>query len=52
MNADLRPLQARAVNYGSLTLAALTAVFTINYVAEMFGEDQDWLWELQIDLFA
>jgi hypothetical protein len=37
---------------GSLTLAAITAVFTINYVAEMLGEDEDWLYELSIDMFA
>jgi hypothetical protein len=35
-----------------LTLAAITAVFTINYVAEMLGEDEDWLYELSIDMFA
>jgi hypothetical protein len=32
-------------------LAAISAVFTINYVAEMLGEDAEWLWELQIDMF-
>jgi hypothetical protein len=32
-------------------LAAISAVFTINYVAEMLGEDQEWLWQLQIDMF-
>ena len=37
---------------GSLTLAAITAVFTINHVAEMLGEDEDWLSELSIDMFA
>jgi len=36
---------------GSLTLAAITAVFTINYVAEMLGEDEHWLYELSIDMF-
>ena len=36
---------------GSLTLAAITAVFTINYVAKMLGEDEDWLHELSIDMF-
>src|SRR5664279_303484 len=36
---------------GSLTLAAITAVFTINYVAEMLGEDEDWLYDLSIDMF-
>lgn len=28
---------------GSLTLAAISAVFTIGYVADMLGEDEDWL---------
>ena len=32
-------------------MAAITAVFTITYVAEMLGEDEDWLWELSIDMF-
>jgi hypothetical protein len=32
-------------------LAAITAVFTITYVAEMLGEHEDWLWELSIDMF-
>jgi hypothetical protein len=32
-------------------LAAITVVFTITYVAEMLGEDEDWLWELSIDMF-
>ena len=36
---------------GSLTLAAIAAVFTITYVAEMLGEDEDWLHELSIDMF-
>jgi hypothetical protein len=36
---------------GSLTLAAIASVFTINYVAEMLGEDEDWLHELSIDMF-
>ena len=38
---------------GSLTtMAAISHVFTINYVAEMLGEDQEWLWQLQVDMFA
>ena len=37
---------------GSLTLAAISHVFAINYVAEMLGEDEEWLWELQMDMFA
>jgi len=24
----------------------------MTYVAEMLGEDEEWLWELQIDMFA
>ena len=32
-------------------MAAITAVFTITYVAEMLGENEDWLWELSIDMF-
>jgi hypothetical protein len=36
---------------GSLTLAAIASVFTITYVAEMLGEDEDWLHELAIDMF-
>jgi len=36
---------------GSLTLAAISAVFTITYVAEMLAEDNDWLDELSIDMF-
>lgn len=36
---------------GSLT-PAISHVFTINYVAEMLSEDEQWLWQLQIDMFA
>ncbi len=36
---------------GGLILAAISAVFTIGYVADMLGEDEDWLDELSIDLF-
>ncbi|SOD93276.1 hypothetical protein [Caenispirillum bisanense] len=32
-------------------MPATTAVFTIARVAEMLGEDEDWLWELSIDMF-
>ena len=31
-------------------MAAITAVFTIARVAEILGEDADWLWELSIDM--
>jgi len=37
---------------GSLTLPAISAVFTVTYVAEMLGEDEDWLHELSIDMFT
>jgi hypothetical protein len=32
-------------------LAAISHVFTITYVAELLGEDEDWLHELSIDMF-
>jgi hypothetical protein len=32
-------------------LAAISSVFTITYVADMLGEDEDWLHELSIDMF-
>ena len=32
-------------------MAAIAAVFTIGYVANMLGEDEDWLYELSIDMF-
>lgn len=31
-------------------MAAISHVFTITYVAEMLGEDEDWLHELSIDM--
>lgn len=31
-------------------LAAVAAVFTIGYVANMLGEDEDWLYDLSIDM--
>jgi hypothetical protein len=27
-------------------VAAITRVYTIGYVAEMLGEDEDWLWDV------
>ena len=36
---------------GRLTLAAISAVFTINHVAKTLGEDEDWLHDLSIDMF-
>jgi hypothetical protein len=32
-------------------LAAISFVFTITYVAEMLGEDEDWPHELSVDMF-
>ena len=34
----------------SLTLAAISHVFTLKYVAEKLGEDEQWLWDLQINM--
>ena len=36
---------------GGLIVAAIAAVFTIGYVANMLGEDEDWLYDLSIDMF-
>jgi hypothetical protein len=36
---------------GGLTVAAIAAVFTIGYVANMLGEDEDWLHDLSVDMF-
>ena len=36
---------------GGLNLAAIAAVFTIGYVANVLGEDENWLYELSIDMF-
>jgi IS66 C-terminal element len=36
---------------GSLAVAAISAVFTIGYVAKQLGEDEDWLHELSISMF-
>jgi len=35
---------------GSLISAAISFVFTITYVAELLGEDEDWLCDLSIDM--
>jgi hypothetical protein len=40
-----------AAQSGGLILAAVAAVFTIGYVANMLGEDEPWLHELSIDMF-
>ena len=42
---------SRARSTGGLTVAAVSAVFTIGYVATMLGEDAGWLYELSIDMF-
>ena len=34
-----------------LILAAISAVFTIGYVAKMLGEDEEWLWDLSTGIF-
>ena len=39
-----------AAQSGSLIVAAISAVFTIGYVANILGEDEDWLFELSINL--
>jgi hypothetical protein len=36
---------------GGLILAAIALVFTIGYVANQLGEDEDWLFELSGDMF-
>jgi hypothetical protein len=36
---------------GGLSLAAISAVFTIGYVANLLGEDEDWLFDLAGDIF-
>jgi hypothetical protein len=35
---------------GSLIVAAIAAVFTIGYAANLLGEDEDWLHELSINM--
>jgi hypothetical protein len=47
---ELAPAAARRRQSGSLILAAIAAVFTIGHVAKMLGEDEEWLWELSIDM--
>lgn len=32
-------------------MAAISAVFTIDHVARMLGEEEEWLWELSILMF-
>jgi hypothetical protein len=40
-----------AAQSGGLIVAAISAVFTIGYVANQLGEDADWLFDLSIDMF-
>lgn len=35
---------------GGLIMAAISTVFTISYVANLLDEDEDWLFELSIDM--
>ena len=37
-------------NSGSLIVAAIASVFTIGYVANLLGEDEDWLFDLAGDM--
>jgi hypothetical protein len=36
---------------GRLILAAISAVFTIGYVANLLGEAENWIFDLSIDMF-
>jgi len=40
-----------AAKPGGLTMAAISAVFTISHVANLLGEDEDWLFDLSTDMF-
>src|SRR5436853_381226 len=40
-----------AAKSGGVIAAAIAAVFTIGYVANMLGQDEDWLYEMSIDMF-
>jgi hypothetical protein len=41
----------RSAKSGSLIVAAIASVFMIDYVANLLGEDKDWLHELSIEMF-
>jgi len=41
---------AGAAQSGSVIMAAISAAFTIGYVANLLGEDEDWLHELSVDM--
>jgi hypothetical protein len=36
---------------GGLTMAAIAHVFTIDYLANLLSEDEDWLCDLSTDMF-
>ena len=36
---------------GRLIMAAISAVFTIGYVATLLGEDENWIFDLSSDMF-
>jgi hypothetical protein len=40
-----------AAKSGSLTMTAIAHVFTIGYVANLLGEDENWLCDLSTDMF-
>ena len=40
-----------AAKSGGVIVAAIAALFTIGYVANMLGEDEDWLHDLSVDMF-
>ena len=40
-----------AAEPSGLILAAIPHVFTIGYVANLLGEDEDWLYDLSVDMF-
>ncbi len=42
--------QAQHQQPGRLIVAAISAVFTIDYVANLLGEDEDWLFDLSIGM--
>jgi hypothetical protein len=46
-------LARRRLRYqpGRLTMAAISAVFTIGHVAKMLDEHEDWLHDLSINMF-
>jgi hypothetical protein len=39
-----------AASPGGLIMAAISAVFTIGYVANLLGEDEEWLFDLSIGM--